>query len=393
MDLIALAATLLGLAKISKWLMGSVLTAPMLAILAGLGTAVAGVAPAHLGEDDLHLLAEGALVLLLFIDASRIAPEGLKASSAWAARMLLIGLPLAFGLGLAAAWLTLPGWSLAAMALLAAVLTPTDAALGKSVIEDPNLDDRVRRSAVIESGLNDGLALPLVLLAAAMIAGDTARGAADWATFAVTQIALGAVIGAIPGYLAARMHLWFHHRDLDSRATEGIGVVALAAMTYVAADMLGGNGFIAAFVGGAAFGIAVKGKCEYIFVFPEREGEALSWLSFFLIGFLVLPVALPEIGWREAAFLGLSLAVVRPLAIWLSLAGSSATPSQRLFFGWFGPRGLATAIFAIIAADRVGAEAGDRVLHLAAVAILASAVAHGISAGALRRWRQTGQKS
>ena len=163
-------------------------------------------------------------------------------------------------------------------------------------------------------------------------------------------------------------------------STRGIGALALAASAYLAATLVGGNGFIAAFTAGLGFGAVVRGRCAFVYEFTEGEGQLLSWAAFFLLGAVLVPEAAAHLTWETALLILGSLFLVRPVAIWLSLVGTDAPPATRLFFGWFGPRGLATALFALLVIEQLEHGLGEKVLHIAINAVWISAVLHGLSA-------------
>ncbi len=356
------------------------LTAPMAFIGFGVLVSTLGIFPDAGKGEVLHVVAEVALVLLLFLDAAKIDPGGLRVHHVWPLRMLLLGLPLGFAVGFGFAWLILPGWPLAALAVLAAILLPTDAALGQPVITNPAVPERARRALTVESGLNDGMALPLVLAFAALAA-NAAPPSGGWALFALKQVTLGPLPGLIVGCAGAFALLWAK-RTLSTRESyEGIGTLSIAAAAYISAILLGGNGFIAAFVAGLGFGAIVRGQCDFVYEFTESEGQMLSWGAFFLLGAILVPAAAANLSLPVFALIAASLFIVRPLAIWLSLTATDASAASRLFFGWFGPRGLATALFALLVADRLDTGFGRQILDIAINTVWISAVLHGISAG------------
>ncbi|WP_425093648.1 cation:proton antiporter [Tropicimonas sp. S265A] len=374
-------AACLGLfCMVANRLESTVITAPM--VFLGLGALVAslGVMPAEGSEATLHIVAETALVVLLFLDAAKIDQAALLKRRVWPARMLGIGLPLAFALGAVAAWVVLPGWPLAAVALAAAILTPTDAALGQPVVSNRDIPERPRRALTVESGLNDGLALPLVLLMAALAAPAFMAPDGGWLLFVLKQLSFGPVVGLGVGILGGIILLWAKRTNATSDVYEGIGALALAATAYLGAELVGGNGFISAFAAGLGFGGIVRGQCAFVFEFTEGEGQLLSWSAFLLIGAVLVPEAVAHLTANVFLLILLSLFVIRPLAIWISLMGTDASPSTRLFFGWFGPRGLATALFALLVLDHLGPDIGDDILHLAINTVWISALLHGLTA-------------
>ncbi|MEM9277761.1 MAG: cation:proton antiporter [Pseudomonadota bacterium] len=367
-------------AMVANRLSKTILTAPMIFIGFGFAMAQTGILPEVAMEETLHLVAEVTLIILLFLDAAQTDFPALRKRFVWPARMLLIGLPLAVLIGTLAAWPLLPGWPIVAIALVAAILAPTDAALGQTVVTNPIVPERARRALTVESGLNDGLALPLILLFASLTAEVTDQQGTNWFLFGSQQLILGPICGAIGGIVSARILIWAKDNNHTADIYEGVGAIALAIAIYLGATAVGGNGFIAAFVGGLFFGAFVKGRCKFVYEFTESEGQGLTWAAFFLIGLLLLPEALHHLTWQTFAIILISLFVVRPLAIWISLIGTDASTSTKLFFGWFGPRGLATALFALIVVREINSELGDPILHLSVNAVWISALLHGISA-------------
>jgi NhaP-type Na+/H+ or K+/H+ antiporter len=167
---------------------------------------------------------------------------------------------------------------------------------------------------------------------------------------------------------------------------EGIGALALAGAAYLVAVQVGGNGFISAFAAGLAFGGLIKGACKFVYEFTESEGQLLAWAAFLLLGAALVPEAILHLTPQMLGLILLSLFVVRPLAIWLSLTGTDAAPITRLFFGWFGPRGLATALFALLVVEQVSHEYGEQILHIAVNTVWISALLHGLSAAPAANW-------
>jgi len=358
----------------------TIITAPMFFL--GLGYALSFTEFFESGqtEHSLHLVAEVTLIILLFLDASQIDLRALRKHYIWPERMLIIGLPLSIALGTFAAWFFLPGWPLVAVALVASLLAPTDAALGQSVVSNKRVPERVRHGLTVESGLNDGLALPIVLLFASLTAEAMGADGRNWFIFGAKQLILGPIVGIAVGALGAAIMLIAHKKELTSNLFEGVGALSLAGVAYLFAGEIGGNGFIAAFIGGLTFGNIVKGRCRFLFEFTESEGQLLMWGAFFLLGLALLPEAIAHLTPRIFGLILVSLFIVRPVAIWISLTGAGAAPPTKLFFGWFGPRGLATALFALLIIPQIGHPYAEPVLVIAINAVWISALLHGISA-------------
>ena len=369
-------------ALVAQRLSQSVVTGPMIAI--GLGLVMAlllGREGTHL-EGLLHLVAELTLVLVLFADAAMLRARDVRANALVPLRMLGIGLPLAMLFGYIAGRFLMPDWSGWEIALLAAILAPTDAALGQAVVTNLRVPERLRNALIVESGVNDGLALPAVLFFACVAVGGVHDNVqSNWVVFTAEQIGLGGLAGAAIGAAGGWLMTFALRRGLTTEIFEGIAVLALAALCYLLSIRVGGNGFLAAFVGGLTFGLVFEKKCKFIREFLETQAQLLVLGTFVLLGIAVAPDLLPALSPAWICLILLSLFVTRPLAIWLSLLGSKTTTSERLFLGWFGPRGLATALFALLVLkdfDRL--KHGDEILLIAFLAVVISATLHGISA-------------
>ncbi len=384
--LIAICVLTVGYTMIAQRLSTSVVTAPMVFICAGAILSSTGLLSAHDAHLLLHPLAEIALVVLLFLDAAQIDLGALRKRHVWPVRMLLVGLPASVALGALAGVILFPAWPFAAVALMAAILAPTDAALGQAVVTNPNVPIRPRRALTVESGLNDGLALPLILFFASLTAAESTGQTGEWVVFGAKQIILGPLVGALVGTAGGWILLRAKAHGTTADTYEGIGALALAGAAYLLATEIGGNGFISAFVAGLAFGAIVQGACKFVFEFTESEGQLLAWAAFLLLGAALVPEAIAHLTPQMLGLILLSLFVVRPLAIWVSLSGTDVAPVTRLFFGWFGPRGLATALFALLVVDQVPDEYGEQILYLAVNAVWISALLHGLSAAPAARW-------
>ncbi len=383
--LMAIAVFTMLFTMVAKRLSSTMITAPMLFMAFGFLLHRLGFIAKGDAEGLLHVVAEVALILLLFLDAAKIELTSLRLRHVWPQRMLLLGLPLAILLGTAAAWLFLPGnWSLVTLALVAALLAPTDAALGQSVVSNQQVPERVRHGLTVESGLNDGLALPAILLFASLVMGTEGSGDdRNWYLFAASQLILGPVVGIAMGYAGGQILLFAKKHELTADVYEGVGAIALACGTYLMAEVVDGNGFIAAFVAGLTFGNVIKGRCKFIFEFTESEGQLLAWAAFLLLGLVLIPGVIGHLTLPMLGFILTSLFVVRPIAIWISLMGTDASPMTRVFFGWFGPRGLATALFALLILPELGHALTEPILAIAINTVWISALLHGLSAAPL----------
>ncbi|MEM7775322.1 MAG: cation:proton antiporter, partial [Pseudomonadota bacterium] len=205
-------------------------------------------------------------------------------------------------------------------------------------------------------------------------------GATTWALFAAKQLILGPAVGLVIGVVGGVVLLRAKAAETTSESFEGVGAVAMAGAAYLAAIAVGGNGFISAFVAGLAFGHIIQGQCKFVYEFTEGDGHMLSWGAFLLIGMVLVPEAIEHLTLATLGLILVSLIVVRPVAIWLSLIGTDASAPSRLFFGWFGPRGLATALFALLVVGQIDHAYAEPILAIAINAVWISAVLHGLSA-------------
>ncbi len=384
-ELLIFALLVLGYALVSKRLAMSPITAPMVFTTAGLviGAGGFGWFDLPLRSEVTSTLVEATLVLVLFTDAIRIDLRMLRRQAALPGRLLGIGMPLTIAAGAVTAAVVVPGLGFVEAALLAAVLAPTDAALGQAVVSDPRLPARVRQTLNVESGLNDGIAVPVVtvLLAAAAVA-EGAGGAGDWIGLAAREVGFGVLAGVVAGVVGGKL--------LDSRAAAGavegiyrqLATISVAVAAFALAGVLDGNGFIAAFTAGLAFGQVARRQCSGVQDFTEDEGELLSAVTFFIFGAVLVGPVLGDLTWRTALYAVLSLTFVRMLPVLLALVGSGTLLETRLFFGWFGPRGLASILFALLVVTELDSPAADTVFTVAAWTVLLSVFAHGITANA-----------
>ena len=370
----------------AKYLSSTIITSPIIFLTLGYLLSLSNIVPVEHLEELLHITAEAALIILLFTDASLTDFSALKKRHLWPKRMLLIGLPLAILFCTVATTMLFPSWSIFAAALVASILSPTDAALGQAVVTNKSVPIEERRTLTVESGLNDGLALPVVLFFACTLATIEGEHDSNFLIFILSQLILGPTIGILIGWVGGKVLLKSVERELTDSQFEGIAAIAIAVLAYLAASIFDGNGFIAAFCAGLAFGHVVEKRVHHVTEFVESEGQILVWGSFFLIGLVLLPEALHLLTIPMVILIGLSLFIVRPLAIWISLIGTDAPPLTRLLLGWFGPRGLATALFALLIVGDINQSYAEPVLVIAINAVWISALLHGISAAPGAKW-------
>jgi NhaP-type Na+/H+ or K+/H+ antiporter len=246
---------------------------------------------------------------------------------------------------------------------------------------------RIRQAINIESGLNDGIALPAVLLLAALAGtqhGSTEAG--DWIRFGLMQVTLGPLVGVFVGYIGARLLDLAAERNWATMPFQGIGILSLAVLTYAAAEFIGGNGFIAAFVGGMVFGNTVRHPCTFLFEFMETEGQLLVLITFLIFGAAMLPESISHLQPSYFIYALLSLTVIRMLPIAISLIGSGLRLPSHLFLGWFGPRGLASILFVLLILGESEVPHYEALLSITVITVALSALLHGLTAAPFARW-------
>lgn len=367
---------------VSGRLEGTILTAPLLFVAFGFlaGPGGFGFADIDVEHTAIHVIAELTLILVLFADAARIDIDRVREDHNLPTRMLLIGLPLAIAAGAFVAVALFPVFSIWEAALLAALLAPTDAALGQSVVSAKSVPLRIRQSINIESGLNDGIALPAVLMFAALAGAAHAGSEADnWLRFGLMQVTLGPLVGAIIGYAGARLLDAAAERGWATTAFQGIGILALSVLSYVLAEIIGGNGFISAFISGLVFGNSLRHPCTYLFEFMESEGQLLMLITFLVFGAALLPEGIAHIDAMFVVYAVLSLTAIRMVPIALSLLGSGIRMPTYLFLGWFGPRGLASILFVLLILEEADIPHRAEILSITVITVALSVILHGIS--------------
>lgn len=359
----------------------TVFTAPMLFMGVGLilSNNVLNLIPIYTSVHVIHTIAEVTLILVLFIDASHIKFDILRKQKSLPSRMLLIGLPLTILLGAFAANILFPSIGFWQAAILAAILAPTDAALGQSVVSNANVPMRIRQTLNVESGLNDGIVLPIVLILAflAVMSGSSEH---NWIQFVGLQLILGPLVGIAVGVFGAKLLCHAEKNNLVTEIGIGLSSLAIAIAAYTGAETVHGNGFIAAFISGICFGNTFKKESLFFYEFAEAQSHLLTTFTFLMFGAVLLPSILPLVEWRHSIYALLSLTVIRILPVSISLIGSGIKPVTYLFLGWFGPRGLASVLFALLILQKSEIAHKEEVLIATFLTVAFSVVLHGITA-------------
>jgi NhaP-type Na+/H+ or K+/H+ antiporter len=380
------ALVVMGYAAVSRRLDGTPITAPIVFVGAGLllGPKVLDLADPSPSGGTVRVLAEATLTLVLFSDASRIDLKALRREYAVPERLLGIGLPLTIALGAALAAATFGALTWAEAVVLAIVLAPTDAALGQSVVTEPRLPSRIRQGLSVESGLNDGICVPLLFVALAIADAESGGTTVVHAVRLVfEEIGYGALGGVAAGAAAA-----FAMNASDRRATVDAAwrqtlPLAGAALAYGIATPLGGSGFIAAFIAGVVFGAMRRRDGHDAHHLVEELGGLLNALTFFVFGAVLLGPTLGELSWQLVLYAVLSLTVVRMLPVALALRPIHPRRQTVAFVGWFGPRGLASIVFAVLLVEEFNLPHQGTLVLATFTTVGLSVLAHGLSAAPL----------
>src|SRR5512132_3915394 len=380
------ALTLLGVAAVSRRLSATPITPTMVFVAVGLL-----VGPKVLGEIDLEsssatvrALAEATLALVLFCDASRIDLGQLRRAVGVPVRLLGIGLPLTIALGAVVGVVIFDRLTVEEALILAIVLAPTDAALGQAVVTEPRIPGRIRQGLNVESGLNDGICVPLLFAAVAVA--DVESAISDGrspGTLLLEEIGYGVVGGVVGGLAVAAIVIYAGRRQLIAGAWRPVIPAAGAALAYGTAAALHGSGFIAAFVAGMVFRGVINRDPGEMNRLTEEVGGVLSGVTFVVFGAILLGPALGELTWELALYAVLSLTVVRMVPVAIAMLDSHVRLPTLGFLAWFGPRGLASIVFAVIVIEDSQLPHEHLIVLAVYLTVGLSVCAHGLTAAPL----------
>ena len=362
----------------------SPITAPMIFVAVGILVGPLGLDlfKSNLDSELVQTIAEVTLVLILFTDASGIDLRSLVKEYRIPLRLLFIGLPLTMVLGLLLAMPLFSGMGLWTMAMMAFILSPTDAALGQAVVNSEKVPEEIRESIGVESGLNDGIALPPIMACMAILAaaegGHTDAG--YWMVYALKQMAYGPVAGTLVGWFGGRLVEKASQKGWMNPTFQRLVSMSLSVMCYALAESLHGNGFIAAFFGGLMLGARTPEVRERIQNFGEAEGQYLMLFVFLIFGMVMVPNAVPHWNMQALLYALLSLSVIRMLPVAISLLGSGIKWGSVAFIGWFGPRGIASVLYSLMVVGQLGTKGYEQVLSVIVLTVLISVFVHGLSA-------------
>jgi NhaP-type Na+/H+ or K+/H+ antiporter len=383
-DLAIVAALVFGWGTLSARLERFDVTAPITFVVAGLllthgPLALLGVEPSNELIKD---LAEFTLALVLFSDASRVGLHEFRADAGLYLRLLGVALPVTIGLGTLLALALLGDSNIWLALLVGAALAPTDAALGAGMMANPAIPARIRRLINVESGLNDGIATPFVSIA---IAGAATGGelAGHGPGAATAELAVGLLVGVALGGAGGLLMNAARRRGWTAEGFAGSAVLGLAVCAYASGVALHGNGFIAAFVGGLAYGTASGRRGEPLVPFVEETGALVSLLVWLTFGAVAVAPAVEGLTWQIVLYAVLSLTVIRMVPVAVALIGTGLDRATVVLVGWFGPRGLASVVFALLALEDLGSDTAHNAVAVITITVMLSVVTHGATANPL----------
>lgn len=381
-NLALLAAFLLAYSIFAGKLESRLINGPLMFMLAGLilGPAVLGVLQPRIDKEGLKILAELTLAIVLFSDAANADLKVLRAYEGLPLRLLLIGLPLTILSGwLAGIWL-FPQVPLLELAILATLLAPTDAALGNAVVSNPKVQAPVREGLNVESGLNDGICVPVLLMFLALLVEEQTQSPMTLALeLVIEELGIGALVGIAMTLIAWLLQRYSEKHCWQTPMWSQLTLPGLALLCFATAQTLGGSGFIASFVGGLLASYLFTEQKHHLLEAGEEIASLLSVITWIVFGALVIPWAWAIVTLNMWIYAVLSLTVIRILPVLISLAGTRFDGETRLFIGWFGPRGLASIVFAVMILD-FPLNASRTLVATAACTVLLSVLLHGLSA-------------
>lgn len=368
---------------IAKRLEKTVISGPFLTIIVGIliGPLVLNLVNLRVGIEGYRIIAELSLALVLFNDAANTNMRELVKNVSIPVRLLLIGLPLTIALGVLGGLIIFKGFTWIELGILATLLAPTDAALGKPVVTNQSVPSKIRESLNVESGLNDGICVPVLFFLIALFAsqtGEELKSNAGLILFA-EEIGIGLIAGLATIFIVDRLVNYSEKHGWIKKSWKTVVIIALAFTCFTIAQIAGGSGFIACFTGGLLYSL-INRKYKHDFLeASEGAGDTLSMLTWIIFGSVVIASNIKSLTWEVIIYALLSLTLIRMIPVFLSLIKSGIPWKEKLFISWFGPRGLASIVFAIIVFD-IGLPHKETIILTAVCTILLSVILHGFTA-------------
>ncbi len=387
---------IIGYALVSKYLATTPMTGPILFVGFGLlvGPEALNVVTVRLDSEGIQWLLEATLVVILFTDAAIIDVAAVRKNLFVPVRLLTVGLILTIAAGIAAAAVIFGDLGFWGAAVVSVVLAPTDAALGQAVITNERVPHVIRQGLSVESGLNDGIVVPFLAIALAGAAGQM-QTATEVVTLFAREIGVAMIVGLVVGWVGGKLIVLCFERGWMTREWRQVSVPLLATLCFLIADPLHGSGFIAAFVGGLAFGHLVRERYPTVCTFSEAIAYLLTMMSFFVFGAIILGPRLSAITWEVIAYAVLSLTAVRMIPVAVALVGSKLDGRSVAYVGWFGPRGIASLVFVGTVVVESDPADGEVIMVVVSTAVALSVLLHGLSAWPLSNlygaWYQRSQ--
>lgn len=382
-DIAIIGGILVAYGLVSRRLAGTWLSPALFFLVAGLAVGADGLGAVAVGADPgaIRGLAEATLALVLFSDAAKLDLRALRRRAGLSVRLLGIGLPITIVLGTVAAMVLLPDLLFAEALVLGVLLAPTDAALGQAVVTDERVPEELREGLSVESGLNDGVCVPLLFAAIALAElEDAPTFDGGILTDLVTEVGIAVLVGTAAAVVVAWLMQAADRRRWMDHQWSRIVPAAVAVLAYTATDIAGGSGFIGAFVAGIVWASRVGASTEESMDLVEEVGALLSAATFVLFAAVLVGPVIRDIDLEVFAYAVLSLTVVRMGPVALAMLGTGSPWPTVGFAGWFGPRGLASIVFALVVVEESGLPGTSLIVEAATLTVALSVLAHGVSA-------------
>lgn len=360
---------------------------PWSAVMAfvGLGLALGGIGVFRFPVESPVVVLAGivTLTLTLFTDAIKMQTEQLRRD--WRASFAVLGPgTILTAAAIAVTAHLLLDFDLSHALLIGAVLASTDPVLLRDVFRDARTPRAVRQILSVESGMNDAVALPAILILIEVLGGRLESPQA-WFGFAVPVFFLSPLVGIGIGWGAIRALVWVDRRIGVRRDYQSLYSLGVAFIAFAVADALGGSGLLAAFAAGLTIALTDLDLCECFLEYGETTAELLMLVAFVLFGSSLVRPALNALDWRTAAFAALVLVLCRPIVLLAVLSRFRIPRRDKLFAAWHGPRGLNSILLALLVLV-AGVPGGERVFAVTGIVVLLSIVVHGVSGTPMVAW-------